>query len=329
MSIKRGLFAIIMLWIPILAVSADDPASQFKKMIREIYNFRPSLVSDEVRKTKAGEMDRLWSLVESNKGTYLPLLRKELQAQDNDRFFYFDGSMLLLKNSTKKDDGEIVAAAIGKSNLEDVQNLDYFRTVHGLACNNIDAYPAIDNMLNTPDFKIFIVDHVLTLGQDFSVLYCLLCMDEGAYLDRLIRRLEVEKNPDTVKTIILSIAYTVTDKGQKAIIDYVKSVKNPKLGEYAKTYSVLESKKKLPKKEVKSQRKDFHRFLNDFVNREYHSKEYNFDEYIKDAYYLVKKEDYSKIKALRKSQAQRVSDEALGEIDFLTLLLQYSFTSED
>ncbi len=329
MSIRKACIMIISLLIPIACVFAEDPEYLFTKMIKDIYNFKPSNVSDAVRKTKAGEMDRLWSLVESNKGTYLPLLRKELQAQDHNRFFYFDGSMLLLKHSSKKDDLEIAAGAIGKSDLDDIKGYDYFQAVHGIACMNVDVYPAIDNMLNTPDFSMFVTDHFLKLGQNYSVLYCLLCMEEGVYMDRLIQRLKVEKKPETVKTIIMAIAYTVTDRGQKAIANYAESCKDRGLKEYAKTYSVLESKKKLPKKDIKSQRKYFHTFLNDFVNREYHSKEYAFGEYAKDAYYLVKKEDYSKIKALRKAQAQRVSDEALGEIDFLTMLLQYSFTSED
>lgn len=326
---KKACIAIIALLLPVSGVSAEDAAGQFKKMIAETYTIRPTKASDEQRKAKAAEMDRVWSMVESDRGTYLPLLRKELQAQDNDRLFYFDGSMLLLKNSTTKDDMEIAASAIARSSLEDIDSYEYFRAVHALACSNIDVYAAVGNMLDTPDFKMFVPDHSLTLGQDYSVLYCLLCMEDGIYLDSLIRRLKVEKKTDTVKTIIQAIAYTVSDKGQKAIRDYAESCRNLELKKYAETYTVLESKKKLPQKEVKSKRIYFQKFLDDFVNRNYESKEYDFKEYAGNAYYLVKKEDYAKIKALRKAQSQRVSDEALAEIDFLTMLLQYSFTSED
>ncbi|HOD16374.1 MAG TPA: hypothetical protein PLA65_02830 [Spirochaetota bacterium] len=329
MFMKKACIMIIALLFPVVTILAGDPAGEFGKMIKDIYNFAPSKVSDEVRKAKAGEMDKLWDLVGSNKGIYLPLLRKELQAPDNNPFFYFDGSMLLLKHSTRKDDCETAAGAIARSDLDDIQGYNYFQVVHGLACMNVDVYPAVDTMLNSPDLKVFVADHVLTLGQNYSVLYCLLCMDEGVYMDRLIRRLKTEKHPETVKTIIMAIAYTVTDRGQKAIADYMESCRNRELKEYAKTYSVLETKKKLPEKEVKSKRKFFRTFLDDFVNRNYGSREYDFKEYAGDAYYLVKKEDYPRIKALRKAQAQRVSDEALGEIDFLTMLLQYSFTSGD
>jgi hypothetical protein len=154
-------------------------------------------------------------------------------------------------------------------------------------------------------------------------------MDDNKYIDKLIQRLKIEKNENSVKTIILSLAYTVSDKGQKAINEYYSNSKNLKLKDYTKKYCKLETKNDLPKTKIKSKRDQFSKFLTDFSNRNYDSKDYDFETYSKEVYYLVKKSDYQKIKQLRKNAAQRVSDEALSEINFLTMLLQYAYTSEE
>lgn len=313
-----------------LSLSADNgQETNFNKSIKDIYNFNPSEADEKVLEQKGKDMDKFWELVESDKPVYLPLLRKKLREPGNNRFFYFDGSRLLLKNSEAKEDQIIAVNAIKNTNIKDVDPYVYFQVIHWIGCQGVDTYPAIDNILNTPGYGIFVPDHFLKLGKDYSVLYCVLCIDDSLFLDKLIQRLKIEKNPETAKTIILSIAYTVTEKGQKAINDYAATCTNPVLKEYAGKYAALENKKNLPKKEIKSKRKYFHNFLNDFVSRNYEAKDYSPDEFYKDAFYLVKKGDYSKIKELRKKQAQRVSDEMLSEIDFLTMLLQYSFTSED
>jgi hypothetical protein len=326
---RISLFIIIFLFFSSFLIADESKENAFTKMISEIYNFYPSEVSKEIKDKKSKEMDKLWVLVESDKNLYLPLLRKELQKPNQNKFFYYDGSSLLLKNSESKEDMLITIQAINKAPLIDVINYDYFRMVHWIGTRDINIFPAIENMLSYPQFKIFIPEHVLTLGQDYSTLYCFLVLDDSFYLDQLIQRLKIEKDPTTIKTIIISLAYTVTEKGQKAINDFINSNNDIEINKYAKNFSKLETKEELPKKEIKSERKYINQFLEAYTSREFKQKEFDVKGYSKDLLYIVKKEDYTKIKEFRKKQARRVSDEALGEIEYLTLLMQYALTSKD
>jgi len=326
----------ICLLISILIFSCTPPTTtpkdkeHFENRIKEIYNFYPSEVSFEVIEEKSRAMDDFWNLCKSSKRKYLPLLREKLKQEGNNRFFYFDGSSLLLTLSTSKEDMEIAAQAISKSNLKDIQPEPYFHMVHFLAANQMDVYPAIENILNAPNFKIFVPQHFLTLGQDYSVLYCLLPMNEILYLDRLIQRLNIEKNTESIKTILQAIAFTVTEKGQNAIKKYADTTKDPELLKSSQYYLKLENKKALPEINILSKRKHFDDFLNDLIKRNYESKKYYFETYMIEGPYLVRKEDYHKIKQARKTIARRkVSDENLKDIQYLTELLQYAFTSED
>lgn len=308
----------------------ENKELQFNNMIKDIYNFNPSEVNDKaILERKGKEMDGFWNLVSSDKDFYIPLLRKKLCEPGNNRFFYFDGTRLLLGLSTTREDMVTGVNALKNTSLNDVDRYVYFQLVHWIGCQGIDTYPAIENIINDPDFEMFIPQHALTLKQDYTVLYCVLVLDDSVYIDKLIKRLYGEKNTVIAKTLIMAIAYSVSEKGQKALQEFTAVCKDKELIEFAGPYLKIENKKNLPPKEVKSNRKMFYTFLNDLLNRNISNRDYNFEEYYEDSYYLVKKEDYAKIKELRKKQAQRVSDEALGEISFLTMLLQYSFTSTD
>jgi hypothetical protein len=327
---KKGMLLVIVLLFPIAAISAEETiAVQFGKMIDEIYNSQPSTWAKEVRQAKIKEMDKFWDLVKSNPNQYLDLLRKELLDPGNNPLFFIDGAMLLLEISSEKPDMLLAVDAMSRTNLGDLDHTTYLHQVHDLACKNIDVFPAVENMLNTPAFKVYLAMHALRLGQDYSVLFCTLNMDDDLYVDRFAQRLKTETDPVTIKTIVLSLAYTVSARGQQAISDFAAACPNRELKEYAVEYSTFEDKKKLPAKNTTSKREYFDRFLNDFANGEHNPSGYNWRQYSQEACYLVRKSDYAHIKELRRNSARRINDEAQEEIEYLTWLLQYSFTSAE
>jgi len=310
---------------------ADPKGDLFHEKILNIYNFYPHDLNKTEIKEKSAELDKFWNMVKSDKELYLPLLRKELQDYSNNTFFLFDGALLLtdITHLESETDNQIIAQSISKANLEDINHLHYFLLVWQLGAAGADTYPAIENILNTPDFSVFIVEHSLTLAQDYSLLYCLLFLDENRYIDKLIARLEGETNETTVKSIILNLAYTVTDKGQQAIKEFAARTKSPSLKKYAEFYMVLEEKSMLPEIKVTAKRTHFDQFLKDFAEGNFNAKGYNFNRLFKQSFYIVLRDDYDKIKLLRKHKALTLSDESLDQIKYFTMLLQYSFTSRN
>lgn len=329
MKKSKLIIIVFFLLLPFISNSAEDPAVTFKSMIKNIYNFDLATLPDEMKSSKSAEMDKFWELVETDTKTYLPLLRKELKTQNYNPFFYYDGTMLLLKLSQTNEDMALAVSVLPNAKYCDVNQYQCFIALHWIGCQGINTYPAIKPMIDTPSFSVFISEHSLTLDQDYSVLYCLLPIDEKYYLDDLIVRLKTEKDPIICKTLLTAIAYSVTQKGQDAIKLFIKNSDNTDLNDFAKPFLSLANKNMLPRKELTSKQADLNKFLNLYAQHNYDSKDINMDEFIKDAPYLVSKKDYELIKRLRNKQASAISDEALDRIGYLTYLMQFAFTTKD
>lgn len=56
--------------------------------VDNIYDFSPSKLKRSEQEKKLPALDGLWNKVKSDTATYLPMLRKELNAQNHNPFFY-------------------------------------------------------------------------------------------------------------------------------------------------------------------------------------------------------------------------------------------------
>jgi hypothetical protein len=64
---------------------------------------------------------------------------------------------------------------------------------------------------------VFIVQHALSLGQDYAFLYPFLVQDEATYVPRLIARLRVEGDPIAQKSVIRALWYAATPGAEAAV----------------------------------------------------------------------------------------------------------------
>ena len=84
--------------------------------------------------------------------------------------------------------------------------------------------------------KAFIVQHALTLGQDYSLIYMLFPMDETLFVPDLIARLAAEKNVQSQKSLLLALWYAATPAGRAAIKAFAdRQGDHPESAAYAKT----------------------------------------------------------------------------------------------
>jgi hypothetical protein len=151
-----------------------------------------------------------WSAA-SQSSIYFPALRKELADFQNPTFFLYDGSSLLLSLTDTSADRKIALAAIAHSDLRDVQPKDYFLQVHRTATLNEDTTAAAFHILEQPDFKVFIPQHALTLGQNYCIVYILLPTNQEYWLQPAIDHLHSENNETAQKSLILLLWYAQTD----------------------------------------------------------------------------------------------------------------------
>jgi hypothetical protein len=216
--------------------SADTVA--FHSKVVSLYSFEPHLLTSKQIEGKSAVLDTFWAEVKADPKRYLPLLRNELRDTTNSAYFLYDGSKLLLAISKERDDQALALKGIPRADLRSVQHTDYLLTVHWFARNGFDTTKAALRILDYPNFKAFIVQHVLTLGQDYSLIYMLFPMQDSKYVGPLVDRLKVEDKLVSQKSILLALWYSMTPEGKAAIARFIADTsRSQEARDYAKELS--------------------------------------------------------------------------------------------
>jgi hypothetical protein len=235
----NGLFLVLVL----LATFINAQSSSIHEEIQRTYNFQPHTLSSAEITQKSGVLDQFWTRAKSQPNVYEPL-RQELADFQNPPFFLFDGSMLLLSLSDTAADRKVALAAIARSDLRDVQAHDYFLQVHRMATLNEDTTAAALHILEQPDFKVFIPQHALTLGQNYALVYMLLPTNQDYWLQPAIERLRTERDETAQKSLILLLWYAQTNAADKAIATFAADATRPAgARDYAK--QIMQAKDKI------------------------------------------------------------------------------------
>jgi hypothetical protein len=197
---KRNAFCGFIALLLLIDSSASCQSASVHAQIQEIYNFQPHLLSRQEQTQRSALLDQFWTRARAERTTYISALRLELADFRNPSFFLYDGSMLLLSLSDTSEDRKIVLAAIAHCDLRDVQENDYFLKVHHMATLNENTTAAAFHILEQPDFKVFIPQHSLTLGQNYVLIYLLLPASQDYWLQPAIDRLKAERDPTAQKS---------------------------------------------------------------------------------------------------------------------------------
>jgi len=215
----------------------SDPAAFHSKIVN-LYSFEPHKLSSEQIEAKSKVLDSFWEEVKAEPRRYLPLLKNELRDPSNSAFFSYDGSKLLLTVSKDKADQALALETIPRADLRSVQHTDYLRTVHWFAWNGFNTTKAALRVLDYPEFKAFIVQHALTLAQDYSLIYMLFPMPDANYVGALVDRLNIEREVVSQKSILLALWYSMTPEAKAAASRFMADATKPQEARsYAKQLS--------------------------------------------------------------------------------------------
>jgi hypothetical protein len=232
----------------LLAISALGQSAAIHQQIQQTYNFQPHLLSSTEITAKSAVLDQFWTKAKAQPSLYVPALRQELGDFNNPPFFLYDGSALLLSLSDTPADRKAALAAMSRSDLRDVQQKDYFLQVHRLATLNENTTAAAFHILEQPKFKVFIPQHVLTLGQNYVLIYMLLPADPDYWLQPALDRLKTEHDPTAQQSLLMLLWYAQTDAADQAISEFAGDASKPSASQtYAK--QLAGSKNKIGSKE--------------------------------------------------------------------------------
>ncbi|HSY92947.1 MAG TPA: hypothetical protein VK812_16370 [Candidatus Binatus sp.] len=276
-------FLVSVMWFGASAAGQPSPIHQ---QILETYNFQPHTLSQKEITAKSAVLDHFWSTAKAQSSRYVPALRQELADFKNPPFFLYDGSALLLSLSDTPEDRKIALAAMARCDLRDVQQKDYFLQVHRMATLNEDTTAAAFHILEQPRFKVFIPQHVLTLGQNYVLIYMLLPTDQDDWLQPAIDRLKTEPDPTAQQSLLLLLWYAQTEAADQAISAFAADRGKPAA---SRTYAqaLASRKEKIPSQQ--------------------RTQAANSTE--------------TELRQKRRERMKAVSDEALGDLDDYTLML--------
>jgi hypothetical protein len=219
---KRSAFCAFLIPLLLMTSSAAGQSASIHQQIQQTYNFQPHLLNKQQIDQESVVLDQFWTKAKTEQSQYVPGLRQELADFKNPPFFLYDGSTLLLSLSDTRADRKIALAAMANCDLRDVQAKDYFLRVHRMATLN-----AAFHVLEQPKFTVFIPQHVLTLGQDYVLIYLLLPTDMNYWLQPAINRLKTESDQTAQKSLLLLLWYAQTDAADQALSAFAGDASKP------------------------------------------------------------------------------------------------------
>lgn len=276
----------IRLTILFLHITTLSFGQSLKVEIDNIYNFKPSKMTDAEQEKKFPSLDQFWDKIKADTTLYLPSLRFELNEPNHNPYFYYDGAGLLLSLSKTNFDKKLAVIAITKCDLDDISQKLYVTTLNRLSNEGIDVTNAAIKILADPNFSFFIPQHVLTFNQGYCLTYMLLPQNPKSYTDTLISMFKkVEQGSQ--KSIITTFWFAYTCKGDSLI----KSV--------------------MVDKTVDKEVRDYAKKIMGYTNLSKDQKEY------------LKDVGKNELDTLRIESLKRFSDEAVDELDMTTRVLRH------
>jgi hypothetical protein len=229
MKIAKGWRILTFLLLPVVAAGRQTAsiAGDLHAEIQSVYDFQPHSLTTAQISEKSALLDKFWTKAKSQRDIYVPGLRRELADFTNPVFFLFDGSHLLLSLSNDPADRKIVLAAIAHSDFRDLQLKDYFLLVQHMAAQGEDTTAAAFHILAEPKFQVFIPEHVLTLAQNYCLVYMLLPTDQDFWLQPVMDHLRSENDATAQKSLLLVLWYAQTPVSDKAIVDFSADATKP------------------------------------------------------------------------------------------------------
>lgn len=221
---------------------SENPCTSLSELIRTTYNFKPSRVSEQQRKAKSEAMDEVWSRVRGNRDELAPCLRTALEEANADRWFRFDGGMLLAEVDPSPTSKALQIQAMSAVDLDDVDLRIWVMTLAQRGLEDFDVSEAGERWLSYPKAKYFLPEHGAFEVKSFEgALFIYGSMEESQATPALLRVAKQANHPGRESALWILMSQATPDSfgalkqidpaglSQKAQDSLQALVANPKL----------------------------------------------------------------------------------------------------
>lgn len=199
-----------------LSVTASPDCAELQKLVNRTYNFKPSKLSAAERTAKSNEMDKVWSLVDSDPDRYLPCLKAAIAERKSDTFFRFNASNLLFKHDRSLETKELMIDTYAGADLADISLQYWLPYVAAFGQEGLDVTKAGETWLRFPDPTYYLPQHgTRPINKSVGALAIFGSMDESIAGPELARLASEESN-DFRSIVIWLLANQATAESEKA-----------------------------------------------------------------------------------------------------------------
>lgn len=176
-------------------VVAQD-CSEFKKIIRDTYNFKPAKLTPTERDAKSAGMDLVWEKVKANQKELLPCLREAINSATADHFFKFDASNLLIQLDQSDESKKTLIKAYAEVDFDDIDLRYWLPYIAILGYQGFDTSAAGESWLKYPNPHYSLPQHgSLEVTKEIGALIIYGSMDEVVAEPALAKIASLEKHP--------------------------------------------------------------------------------------------------------------------------------------
>ncbi|GAC1446424.1 MAG: hypothetical protein NVSMB56_04960 [Pyrinomonadaceae bacterium] len=174
-----------------------NTCAAFQQLVKTTYNFKPSQLSDAQREIKSKEMDKVWDKVKVDPKNLLPCLRQEINNPNADRWFHFDGSLLLVQSDPSHESKAIQVRSFSAVDLDDVDLRVWLTILVRRGVEGFDVSEAGSRWLAYPKAKYYLPEHgAYEVNAANGALFIFGSMDEAQATPALLKIIKQTNSPN-------------------------------------------------------------------------------------------------------------------------------------
>ncbi|MBD1365336.1 hypothetical protein IDJ77_16080 [Mucilaginibacter sp. ZT4R22] len=143
---------------------AQSLCEKLANLKTQCYGFIPTSLTTKQQEAKSAELDKFWNLAKTDPNKALPCLKEMILNENNDPYFCFDASTLILSLDRKQQYLDVVLAGVNKTDLKQLQLETYLQVCFSLAKNGKDITAATEKLISTPGAHVYLTIHVIDLS---------------------------------------------------------------------------------------------------------------------------------------------------------------------
>ena len=193
---KKNLIILFLLTVFNVVPIFSQDCGEFKKLLSQTYNFKPSKLTPAQRDAKSAAMDVIWKEVKANQKILLPCLREAVNSPTADSFFKFDASNLLIQIEQTDDTKKTLIKAYSEVDFNDIDLRYWLPYIAVLGYQGFDTSAAGENWLKYPDPRYSLPQHGrLEINKEIGAFIIYGSMDEAIATPALVKLASTENYP--------------------------------------------------------------------------------------------------------------------------------------